>query len=137
MAYLLPDRIRETSPFAVTGLDYLGPLYYDEKSESRKSYILLFTCAVTREMKKGFNVLDHSLNSEECRHYFSEKRITWKTNAPLGAWWSGFWERLVRSVKSSVKRIMGKAALNYWDLETVVIEVEAIINSSPLTYQDD
>ncbi|GBM18053.1 hypothetical protein AVEN_75490-1 [Araneus ventricosus] len=48
MAYLPPDRIRETFSFVVTGLDYLVPLYYVEKSESRKSYILPFICAVTR-----------------------------------------------------------------------------------------
>ncbi|GBM18056.1 hypothetical protein AVEN_75493-1 [Araneus ventricosus] len=48
MAYLPPDRIRETFSFAVIGLDYLVPLCYVEKSESRKSSILPFTCAVTR-----------------------------------------------------------------------------------------
>ncbi|GBM52711.1 hypothetical protein AVEN_204696-1 [Araneus ventricosus] len=32
---------------------------------------------------------------------------------------------------------MDETALNYWELETVFIDVEAIINSHPLTYQDD
>ncbi|GBO46027.1 hypothetical protein AVEN_211652-1 [Araneus ventricosus] len=126
MAYLPPDRVRETFSVAMTGLDYLSPLYYVEKSESRKSYIFLLTCAVTRavhlelstgvsapsfirsfkkfvnrrglcktvcsdnsktflKMKKEFDVFDQTLNSEECGHYFNENRITWKTNAPLGA----------------------------------------------------
>ncbi|GBM41008.1 hypothetical protein AVEN_250323-1 [Araneus ventricosus] len=87
--------------------------------------------------KKEFNILDKTLKSEECQHYFSEMRITWNANAPKGAWWDGFWERLVCSVKSSLKRILGKMSLNYLELKTVVIEVEDIINSHPLTYQDD
>ncbi|GBN25789.1 hypothetical protein AVEN_59437-1 [Araneus ventricosus] len=88
-------------------------------------------------MKKEFDILNQTLESEECRNDFREKRIIWKTNTQLREWWARLWGRLGRSVMSSLKRVSGKAALNYWDLETLVIEVEAIINSLPLTYQDD
>nr|XP_015929831.1 uncharacterized protein LOC107456473 [Parasteatoda tepidariorum] len=52
MASLPLDRGREAFPFEVTGIDYLGPLYTKEKesSESKKCYILSFTCAVTRSV---------------------------------------------------------------------------------------
>ena len=46
----------------------------------------------------------------------------------------GFWERLIRSVKRSLKKSIGKSRLNYEELKSILIEVEAIINSHPITY---
>ena len=42
------DRITESPPFKVTGVDFAGPLYVKENGSVKKSYIALFTCAVTR-----------------------------------------------------------------------------------------
>ncbi|XP_077866221.1 uncharacterized protein LOC144353806 [Saccoglossus kowalevskii] len=46
----LPNfRLEESVPFTITGLDYTGTLYYrTPTSKHNKSYICLFTCAVTR-----------------------------------------------------------------------------------------
>lgn len=40
------DRVTEASPFETTGVDFAGPLLV--KPNNQKSYIALFTCAVTR-----------------------------------------------------------------------------------------
>ena len=41
-------RVQQTEPFSITGVDYAGPLYVREHNGEIKSYICLFTCAVTR-----------------------------------------------------------------------------------------
>ena len=47
-APLPTDRITPISPFAVTGIDYAGPLFFKVGNTLKKFYIALFTCATTR-----------------------------------------------------------------------------------------
>ena len=48
MPPLPKTRVTEATPFSRTGLDYLGPLYIKSRDDSKKVWICLFTCLVTR-----------------------------------------------------------------------------------------
>ena len=43
-------------------------------------------------------------------------------------WWGGFYEQLIAIVKSSLKKVVGKALLNYNEMVTVVTEIEGCLN---------
>ena len=46
----------------------------------------------------------------------------------------GIFERLIKSVKRCLHKIVGQARLTYDEMTTALVEVEAVINSRPLTY---
>lgn len=49
-------------------------------------------------------------------------------------WWGGFYERLVKSVKTPLKKVFAKAMLDAEQLTTILAEIEAQLNSRPLNY---
>ena len=57
----------------------------------------------------------------------------------LALWQSGFIERMVRSTKRCLRKILEKANVTYNELQTILKEIECIINNRPLTfiYDDD
>ena len=61
-------------------------------------------------------------------------KIKWRFNLELAPWWGGFFERMIRCVKRCLKKILKNAKLTYDELSTVVVEVECVLNSRPLTY---
>jgi len=44
---------------------------------------------------------------------------------------------LIQSVKHSLKKALGRTTLNFDQLNTLLVEVEGIVNSRPLTYVED
>ncbi|VDK40164.1 unnamed protein product [Cylicostephanus goldi] len=64
------------------------------------------------------------------------REIEWRTITPYAPWQGGFYERLIKSVKEALYKSLGRAKISYDSLVTVVTEIEATLNSRPLTYQE-
>ena len=156
-------RASKAPPFSVTGVDFCGPLFCHPR---QKVYICLFTCGVTRAIhlelvnsmslsdfllafrrfcaRRGMPSCMYSDNAQTFRSaaasLLSElgpASPEWKFIAPRAAWWGGWWERLVRTVKSALKKTLGRSVLSKVELETLLHEVEAAVNSRPLTFVSD
>ena len=59
--------------------------------------------------------------------------IVWKFNPPAGPHFGGNWERLVQILKLSLYKVIGSRTLTDEILCTVTCEIEANMNSRPLT----
>lgn len=69
--------------------------------------------------------------------FFGECSPKWQYIAPASPWWGGWWERLVRSVKSALRKSFVYRRVPRSELETSLIEVEMVINSRPITFLGD
>ncbi|GFQ78102.1 putative pao retrotransposon peptidase superfamily [Trichonephila clavata] len=63
--------------------------------------------------------------------------ITWKFIVELAPWWGGFYERLMRSIKEPLRKIIGRANLTFEETMTILAEIENVLNRRPLTYVSD
>ena len=74
------------------------------------------------------------LSHTSTQNFLANNGIRWKFIAERAPWWGGFYERLIGMTKRCLKKTIGKASLNMIELNTILIEVEAALNSRPLTY---
>ncbi|GFX81340.1 uncharacterized protein TNCV_2513291 [Trichonephila clavipes] len=49
-------------------------------------------------------------------------------------WWGGFWERLIRMLKTILRKVLARAYLNQKEMTTVLCDAESVLNSRPLIY---
>ncbi|XP_074026866.1 uncharacterized protein [Leptinotarsa decemlineata] len=71
--------------------------------------------------------------SEETKTYLCKNNITWHHIPARSPHHGGIWEASVKSVKHHLKRVMGDSALTYEEFYTLITQIEAILNSRPLT----
>ena len=159
------QRVTQASPFTVTGLDFCGPMYCAD-FPGKPFYICLFTCAVTRAIhleltdslsREDFLLAFRRFSARRSMPVtiFSDGAKTfksadvylraslgdlapeWRFNAPRSPWWGGWFERLVKSVKGALRKSLGSGVFRRSELETCLHEVEATVNSRPLTFVGD
>ena len=66
--------------------------------------------------------------------YVNERRIKWSFIIELSPWMGGFYERLIGITKMALKKSIGKLCLTSIQLQTIMTEIEALVNSRPLVY---
>ena len=157
-------RLSPEFPFTYVGIDYAGPLYVKNiyhSGDMFKSWIFLYTCASTRGLYLDL-VPDASsqsciralrrfisnrdapkliisdngtqFKSEETQGFASNRHIQWRFNLAAAPWWGGMFERMVRSTKRCLKKILLRSYLNFEEMQTVLAEITCTLNNRPLTF---
>ena len=86
--------------------------------------------AANKELQRCQRVLE----SDQTQTALSEKKIQLKFILEKAPWWGGFYEQLVKSVKTPLKKLFAKTMLDAEQVTTILAEIEAQLNSRPLTY---
>ncbi|GFV89640.1 integrase catalytic domain-containing protein [Trichonephila clavipes] len=89
--------------------------------------------AAERELTYFANILKVS----EFQSFVADKGIHWKFIVERAPWWGGFYERLVKTIKDPLRKILGRELLTFEELSTILSEVEVIVNHRPLTYVEN
>ena len=68
------------------------------------------------------------LESEALKGALERRNITWELIPKKTPWYVGFWEHMIGLTKQAVKKTLGRAFISHQQLETIVVEVEAMLN---------
>ena len=76
-------------------------------------------------------------NVQQVHGFFLQRHIKWICNPPSGFQQEGVWERCIRTVTKVLNAVLKEQALDDEGLSTLMWEVEAIVNSRPITKSFD
>ncbi|XP_023313216.1 uncharacterized protein LOC111691290 isoform X1 [Anoplophora glabripennis] len=85
------------------------------------------------ELKRIFKSIFNFNNDNPIMTYLNKNSITWHFIPPRSPHFGGLWEANIKGAKHHMKRILGNSFLTYEELYTVVVQIEAVLNSRPLT----
>lgn len=71
-------------------------------------------------------------SNEELENYLASEGIKWHFNPPSAPHFGGLWEAGVKSLKFHLRRVVGSLILSFEEFLTLVVQVEAVLNSRPL-----
>jgi hypothetical protein len=137
---------------------------YGKGGVAHKAYVALITCCTTRMLhleiqptldapacirglKRTFSRVGYpkrlisdnhkTFRSRELRAFAAANSFDWKYILELAPHWGGFYERLNRTIKAALRKILWKSKLTFEEVETILVEIEGVLNSRPLCYVDD
>ncbi|KAL4008256.1 hypothetical protein ACER0C_002108 [Sarotherodon galilaeus] len=99
-----------------------------------KPYEILSDCGTNfrggeTELRSSFSALEAPVKEQ-----LAEQKIEFRFNPPGSPHFGGTWEREIRSVKTALQVVLGGNTVTEAVLQTVLVEVEGIINAKPLGY---
>lgn len=89
-----------------------------------------------RELLYLYNEEKSNFNSE-LAEYLTNNGTEWHFIPPHAPNFGGLWEAAIKSTKYHLKRIIGNTTLTYEEMATVLAQIEACLNSRPLSYVED
>ena len=85
------------------------------------------------ELKKAFNSIFNDQTDNFLKDFLCANAIVWHKIPARYPSFGGLWESAVKSAKFHMKRILGNTKLDFEELLTVIIQIESVMNSRPIT----
>ncbi|MCP9262731.1 Integrase core domain containing protein [Dirofilaria immitis] len=127
-------RIERSRTFENIGLDYFGPLSIKNETGIVKRRGL--PGLVLSDNASQFQLVFKTIMEQNTKFtdFLTMKGITWKNTTPRAPWEGGIYERMIGVTKTAMRRAIGRKLLWERELITLIIEIEGVLNTRPLTY---
>ena len=97
-----------------------------------------FPIKVLSDNRLTFKVVDRMLSSilnhPTVKVHFKGMKVQLDFDLEKAPWWGGKFERVVRSVKTCLRKTIGRGRLTFDELHTAFTEVDMLVNLRPLSF---
>ena len=98
---------------------------------ARPRVIISDNAATFRTTAKWIKIIRRS---EKLENFLAREEVRWQFNLAKSPWWGGLYERLIREIKRTLYKTLGRSHLSFDALESVILDIERNLNNRPLTY---
>ncbi|XP_058449039.1 uncharacterized protein LOC131429000 [Malaya genurostris] len=91
----------------------------------------------SNELEQLRLLFEDKAHQADLSNFCTSRNIVWRFIPPRSPHFGGIWEAGVKSVKHHLKRVIGNRILSYEEFYTVLTQIEAVLNSRPLTQSSD
>ena len=89
-----------------------------------------------RQLSEAHSMLHSEAVRLKLTHLCSERGIIWHFSPSRSPHHGGLWEAGVKSMKTLLRKVAGRHRLTYEELQTILTDAEATLNSRPIAAQD-
>ena len=105
-----------------------------KRFSSRRGLPALMISDNRKTFEAAARIIKRVLSNPRVQKFFHGIGIEWRFNVPRAPWWGGLFERLVRSTKQCLRKVLGRSKFSYEEVLTILAEIEMVLNFRPLTY---
>ena len=85
------------------------------------------------ELQRLYTFLSNRETDSYIQQFLLKQQVQWQHIPAASPHFGGLWESAVRSLKKHLRRLMGTLLLTFEELTTITCQIEACLNSRPLT----
>lgn len=80
-----------------------------------------------KTFRAAAKVIQNVITHPDVKRYCSELSIKWHFNLEKAPWWGGMYERMIKSTKRCLRKMVGQAHFTHDELLIALVETEVII----------